>query len=202
VSLAMTTPGGHGGPSEALMQILNATSTTRSLIEGMQPVMSIVARQQEAMEAMRGAFEKAALMQPPPATRMALANLIHRLVDQPLAAATPTASVEDAEQAVVALLPRTPEEVDQLRQGVGEIEASPEFSEKLQRLVSGIDWATVSELTGWVALVWVARQLFQVADWPVTRHLSADQIAALQDRLLVLAVIVTMAQIILTMRRR
>jgi len=45
--------------------------------------------------------------------------------------------------------------------------------------------------------VWLAGKLFQAADWPVTQHLSAEQIAALQNRLMVLAILVALVQMIL-----
>jgi hypothetical protein len=84
---------------------------------------------------------------------------------------------------------------------LAEIEADPELSGKLKQLAGAIDWADVGELTAWGALVWAARWLFQVADWPVTKHLSAKQNAALSDQFMVLAVIVALAAIIVTKRR-
>jgi hypothetical protein len=56
-----------------------------------------------------------------------------------------------------------------------------------------------AQWTSWAVLVWIAVRLFNVANLPVTQHLSPEQTAALQDRLMVLAVILTMVQIIFMM---
>jgi Sec-independent protein secretion pathway component TatC len=89
----------------------------------------------------------------------------------------------------------------QVRLGVGDVESTPQFRMTLQRLAGRLTWAVLGRLAAWVALVWFAERLLLVADWPVTRQLSADQVAALQDRFMVLAVIVAIVQILIMFRK-
>ena len=171
------------------------------LLQSMRPVMEIVERQHAAMETIRQSFETAMRMQPPPETREAIAIFLHQVRDQQLLAAEFTVPRQDAERALLTLMPQTPGEVDQVRQSVGEIEETPELSGKLHQIVNQVDWAKIGELTPWGALVLAARLLFQIADQPLTGNMSTAQIAALQNRFMVLAVILALAQIILMMRR-
>jgi hypothetical protein len=205
MSFAMTTPEDVGIPSDLLAQ---AEATARDvrpflpLLDSMRPVMQIIERQHTAMEEMRRSFEEAMRQQPPPQTRQALADMVHQLRQQSLLAAMPVISVHDPEQAVLALRPQTPEEVDQVKQDIAAIEKTPDLEGKLRRLVGGIDRADIGELTAWGALIWVTQRLLAVADSPISQQMSTDQIAALQNRLQVLAIIAALASIILTMRGR
>jgi len=60
----------------------------RQILAGMQPALGILDRQRDAMEAIRGSFEAALRVQPPPETRQALADLVHRLRGQSLTRAS------------------------------------------------------------------------------------------------------------------
>src|SRR5260370_10777392 len=127
-------------------------------------------------------------LQSPPRTRQHLAEIVHQLQSKALPPVEPPLSEHEAEQALAGLLPQTPDEVDEVRQSVGEIEQNPEYMRAIRRMVDGIDWGEIRELGAWGALILVARWLFQIADLPVTEHLSPDQTAALQNRLVVLGV--------------
>jgi hypothetical protein len=198
----MATLDDYGLTPDVLMRIEKNTRTTRRIMEQAQPLLSIIDRQQAAMEIMRRSYEHAMRLQPPIRTRQQLAEIVHQLQSKALPPLAPPLSEHQAEQALAGLLPQTPDEVDEVTQSVGEIEQNPEYMSAIRRIVDGIDWGVVAELGAWGALVLVARYLYQVADLPVTAHLSPDQTAALQNRLVVLGVLVVMAQIIVMMRRR
>lgn len=197
--LAMTAPADFGISPEVLADIEAAHRALQPILDSMQPVIGIIERQQGVMEAMRRSFEIAMQAQPPPRTRQEFTDLVHLLRGQARRAATAhpetvTVSAE-AEQAAIALLPQTPEEAEEVERDIAEIKADPELSGELQRLVRD-DWAGLRRWTTWAVLVWVAGQLSELANSPVTEHLSTAQIAVVQDRLMVLAVVATLVQII------
>jgi hypothetical protein len=177
---------------------------TRPFIEDMRPVLAYITRQDTAMESARNAYLAIEAVDPLPVTRQALVDLFHRLPDQPLLTTAPTLSQQDAEQALLALLPETDEERDEVLQGIGEIQETPEFLARLRLLISDINWKDVGELTAWGALVWVAQRLFQwAAGLPLPAHPSFDELAALGNlRLMILAVIAALAQLIWMIFRR
>jgi hypothetical protein len=193
-----------GIPPGILAQAEATFRDIRPFLASIGPVVGIVERQRAAMEQMRASFEQALSMGPPPASRRALADLVHQLREESLQAAALTEQAQDAQQTVVALVgpELDPEQLDEVRQGVAELEASPELREKLRRVVSRIDWSGIRELTPWAALTWATAVLTHVANLPISEHLSADQVAPLQNRLQVLAIVVALASIIIMMRPR
>jgi hypothetical protein len=200
MSLAMAMPEDLGIPSEVLAEIQAAHRTLAPILDSMRPMVDIIERQRGATEAMR---EVAMQAQPPRLTRRELADLVHLLQGEPLLATahpgTVTVSVE-ADQAAIALLPQTPQEAEEVERGITEIKADPELRGELRRLVSDDDWAELRKemrkWTPWAVLAWFAWRLSELANSPVTGHLTPDQIAVVQNRLVVLAVIAALVQII------
>lgn len=109
---------------------------------------------------------------------------------------------QDAERALLDLMPQTSEETEQAEQAADEVAASPELGEKLRRVVSRVNWAGVArELSPWAALYLPYRLLMETANFPVTEQLSAEQNAAVQNKLVVLSIVVALAAIIISTRR-
>lgn len=67
-------------------EVLALARDASALIANIQPVLDIIQRQRDTMEAMRSSFELAMRVQPPPATRQALADMVRRLREDPPAA--------------------------------------------------------------------------------------------------------------------
>jgi len=176
---------------------------SRRLLANVGLVMSIIDRQHNAMEAMRSSFEVAMRVQPAPATRQALADMVQRLREDPPAGAL-AAQARAAEPAILAFVGQelAPEQVDEIHQGTEEVEADPELSGKLRHLVDRVDWSEVGTLTPWAALCVAAVLLFKVADLPITEQLSAAQDAAIANRLTVLVIVVALAGIIVTIQKK
>lgn len=170
------------------------------IIERQRPVLDIIQRQRDTMEAMRGSFELAMRVQPPPATRQALADMVRRLREDPPAATVLAAQARSASPAVAALVGQelTPAQVDEVCQGVDEIEADPELSGKMRRVVERVNWAAIGTLTPWALLcvAWVL--LTELADQAVT----AAQAAALSNQLAVLIVVTALAGMIITIQKK
>jgi hypothetical protein len=213
----MTAPRDFGlPPPEVLASIVAAARAARPTIEAVQPitesvqpiitrmrpVLEMIARQHSAIEEMSRSFDFTLKIQLPPRERAKLAALVQQLGTIRVAPIVALRPPQQAEQAVVGLMPQTPEELDEVRQGVAEIEQNPEYNRTIRHLIYGIDWGDVGELTAWGALILAANWLYQVADWPVTKHLSSAQTAALPNQFMVLAIIVALAAIIFTTRRR
>lgn len=181
-------------------EVLALARDASALIANMQPVLDIIQRQRDTMEAMRSSFEFAMRVQPPPATRQALADMVRRLREDPSAAAVLAAQARSASPAVAALVGQelTPAQVDEVRQGVDEIEADPELSGKMRRVVEQVNWAAIGTLTPWALLcvAWVL--LTELADQAVT----AAQAAALSNQLTVLIVVTALAGIIITVQKK
>ena len=210
----MTTPDDYGISPEVLAAAADrqnrmitaaaaAADRQNRLIANIGPVMSIIERQHNAMEAMRSSFEFAMRIQPP-ATRQALADMVHRLREDPPTGAALAAQARAAEPAILALVAQelAPEQVDEVQRGAEEVEADPELDEKLRRLVDRVDWSGVGTLTPWAALCVAAVLLFKVADLPVTEQLSTAQNAALTNWLMALGIIVALAAIIITIQNK
>lgn len=125
-----------------------------SIINSMQPVLSIIDRQRETMETIRQSYAAALSVQPPPQTRAELAALVHQLRSVTPAIPQPQVSQAEAEQALVELMPTTPEETDQVLQSVGEIERGRELRKAVSQFTERIDWGAADELTAWGAPFW------------------------------------------------
>jgi hypothetical protein len=84
-----------------------------------RPVLDLIERQRDAIEAMRSSFELAMRVQPPPATRQALADMVRHLRKDPPVATILAAQARSAGLAVAALGGQefTPAQVDEVRQG-------------------------------------------------------------------------------------
>lgn len=202
----MTISEEYGIPPEMLAQVEDARALHAKMrpildiIEAQRPVLDIIERQRDAMETMRSSFELAMRVLPPPATRQAIANMVRHLRENPPAAAVLAAQARSAGPAVAALLGQdlTPAQAEEVRQGVEEIEADPELSGKIRRVVERVDWAAVGTLTPWALLcvAWVL--LSQLADQAAT----AAQAAALSNQLAVLIVVTALAAIIITIQKK
>jgi len=181
-------------------EVLALARDASALIANMRPVLDIIQRQRDAMEAMRSSFEFAMRVQPPPATRQALADLVRRLREDPPVATVLAAQARSASPAVADIVGQelTLAQVDEVRQGVDEIEADPELSGKMRRVVERINWSAIGTLTPWALLcvAWVL--LNELADQAVT----AAQAAALSNKLAVLIVITALAGIIITVQKK
>jgi hypothetical protein len=183
---------------------MEASTRTQRFLANVGPVMRIIERQQNAMEAMRSSFELAMRVQPLPATQQALADVVRRLREDPPAGVALAAQARAAEPALLAFMGQelTPEQIDEVQQGVEEIEADPELSGKLRRLAGQVDWSGIGTLTPWAALCIASVLLFKVADLPVTEQLSAAQSAALANWFQVLAVVTALAAVIVMMQKK
>lgn len=181
-------------------QVLALAKDASALIANMRPVLDMIERQRDTMEAMRSSFELAMRVQPPPATRQALADMVRRLREDPPVAAVLVAQARSASPAVAAAVGQelTSAQVEEVRQGVEEIEADPELSEKIRRVVERVDWAAIGALTPWALLciAWVL--LSRLADQAVT----AAQSAALSNHLAVLMVVIALAGMIITIQKK
>ena len=173
-------------------------------LANVRPVIGIIERQHDAMEAMRSSFDLAMHVQPPPGTRQALADMVHRLREDPPPAAVLMAQARDAGPAILALVGQelTPERAEEIQQAADEIGADPELRGKLRRVAERVDWSAIGALTPWAALCAAAVLLFKVAVMPVTEQLSAAQNAALSNWFMALAVIVALATIIITIQKK
>jgi hypothetical protein len=196
----------YGIPPEILAQVEDARALHAKMrpildiIEAQRPVLDIIERQREAMETMRSSFELAMRVLPPPATRQAIADMVRYLREDPPTAAVLVAQARSASPAVAAFVGQdlTPDQAEEVRQGVEEIEADPELSGKIRRVVERVDWAAVGTLTPWglLCVAWVL--LSQLADQAAT----AAQAAALSNQLAVLIVVTTLASLIITIQKK
>ena len=181
-------------------EVLAPARDASALMANKRPVLDIVERHRDTMEAMRSSFELAMRVQPPPATRQALADMVRRLREDPPAATVLAAQARSASPAVAALVGQelTPAQVDEVCQGVDEIEADPELSGKMRRVVERVNWAAIGTLTPWALLcvAWVL--LTELADQAVT----AAQAAALSNQLAVLIVVIALAGMIITIQKK
>lgn len=132
-------------------EVLAPARDASALMANKRPVLDIVERHRDTMEAMRSSFELAMRVQPPPATRQALADMIRHLRKDPSVATVLAAQARSAGLAVAALVGQelAPAQVDEVRQGVEEIEADPELSGKMRRVVERVDWAMIGTFTPW-----------------------------------------------------
>ncbi len=182
---------------------VEAASRHPRLLANIGPVMSIIERQHNAMEAMRSSFEQTMRVQSPVA-RQALAAMVRQLREDPPSGVALAAEARAAESAILALVGQelAPEQIGEVQQGAEEVDADPELSGKLRHLVDRVDWSEAGTLTPWAALCVAAVILFKVADTPVTEQLSAAQTAALANWLMVLSIIVALAAIIVTIQKK
>lgn len=189
---------------DSLLANVAATRQAREFVANVGPVIDIIERQSDAMEAMRSSFELAMHVQPPPETRQALADMVHRLREDPPTAAMLIAQARDAEPTILALVGQelTPEQAEEIQQGADEIGADPELSGKLRRVAERVDWSTIGALTPWAALCAASVLLFKVAVLPVTEQFSAEQNAVLSNWFMALTVIVALATIIITIQKK
>jgi hypothetical protein len=181
-------------------EVLALAEDASALIANMRPVLDIIERQRGTMEAMRSSFELAMRVQPPPAPRQALADMVRRLREDPPVAAALVAQARSASPAVAAIVGQelTPAQVEEVRQGVEEIEADPELSGKMRRVVERVDWAAIGTLTPWALLCTAWVLLSELADQAVT----IAQAAALSNQLAVLMVVITLAGVIITIQKK
>lgn len=195
-------PEDFGLTPEVLAWAEETAAAARPLLTSIGPVMDIIERQRSAMSAMEESYRLALTVVPPPASRRQLAELVHAMRVDSLATAAPVMSQAEAEQAVLNALPRTDEEVEELRQGVADIQADPDLTKTLSDAGAGVSWwAEVREMAPWVLLVWLGQRLLEAANAPVTEHMTADQAAASQNRFAALAILVALAAIILARKQ-
>lgn len=191
----------YGIPPEVLAAAEDASALMSrmrpvlDMIQSAQPVLEIIARQRDTMETIRRSYELAL----PPATRQALTDAARFLRDHPPAADDLAARARSAGPAIAGLVGQdlTPAQVEEVRQGVDEIQADPELSGQMRHAVEHVDWAAVGKLTPWTLLcvAWVL--LFKLAD----QTTDPAQAAVLSNHLQVLILITALAGIIITIQK-
>ncbi|HEY1625570.1 MAG TPA: hypothetical protein VGG16_17400, partial [Streptosporangiaceae bacterium] len=128
-----------------------------NFIKNIYPLVDIVQRQVNIMTAIRRSFEGTQRPYAPPTTHVTSRGDItwNTLPADPPTAAELVAEVRHAEPAVAAYLGQdlAAEEVEEVKRQVDTIQADPELSGKIRRLVERIDWSEVQGMTPWAALV-------------------------------------------------
>jgi hypothetical protein len=207
-------PEDFGIPPDVLAQLQAAEHVVRPIMESLQAIQPVIKNWQAAADLLavqRSAMENVIrivpsenpirFMLPSLAVRQAIFGLASQFQDQQTLAAELAVREPAIEQRLLDLLPQTPEETGQVEQVANEVRVNPELSEKLRDAVNQVSWSGVArKVPLWVALYIAYRLLMNAANLPVTENLSSAQNAALQNRLVVLGIVVSIAAIILSRR--
>jgi hypothetical protein len=173
------------------------TPQVRDFIANMRPLVELIAQRQHP-----SINDLAMRVTLPPGTRQAMDDIANRFLEQHQFSAVALAVREPAvEQGLIDLLPRTPEETEQVERAIIEVRADPDLSEKLRNVVAQINWSGVArKLSPWGLLYLAYHLLMEVANLPVSENLSAAQTAALQNKFAVVAIVVSIGLYIISTR--
>jgi hypothetical protein len=100
------------------------------------------------------------------------------------------AELQKAEASLLARLPKTEEDVQQVAQAVAEIQADPKKRSMVDHLTGGLKRSHVAGLTPFALLVLLAWLLIRVAGLPLSAHESPAQEAVTSNDLTVIAILI------------